>query len=188
MSCLHTNNCLDSVLAYLLSVISLPNSPNIDPGSAYGLSYSLALVSAAHPDSTVRLITFKVLAMTMSLSPDTQQLVILQDLLRVSDETPPQLRVAAVGLARDVVLRALASTSPSPLASPMMIQLLGPLLFQSNPHDLFLNVESLNKIDFLESIEPKRLTECLGFYYVISRRDTSNRVSHYFSQILLQLT
>jgi hypothetical protein len=178
LACLQSNLALDAVLAFLLSELTSPASPSLEPDCTYTLAYTLALISASHPDATSRLITFRLLALCISLLPAHRQLALLAELLMPMPEIPPQLRVAAIGLARDAVLRALSEPSPSPLASPQLLRVLGPVLFCTEPADLLDDLSKLDVSDFLSSVEPKRLIECLGFYYVVSARDTQNRVRY----------
>jgi hypothetical protein len=167
---------LDVTLSYLCSELTAPAKPSLDAEVAFNLAYTIALVSASHPDPTIRLITFRLLSLCLPLLPPPQRLNFLSDILAPAPETPPQLRVAAVSLARDAVLHALAEPSPSLLASPHMLRSLAPTLFRTEPLDLFQDLSTFDAHSFLQSMEPKRLTECLSFYYVVWARDISNKV------------
>jgi hypothetical protein len=101
-------------------------------------------------------------------------LALLRDLLTASS-TQEQMRVACVGLVKEGVLAALSSNEPSPFASPLMLQTLGPLLFRPDPVNLF--EKEVELAEFVDSSEPKRLTECLSFYYVLLMRDARNMVN-----------
>jgi hypothetical protein len=177
MACLQSNRALDAAISYLCLELTASPKPLLAVEDAFNLSYTIALVSASHPDATIRLIMFRLLSPCILLLPPPQRLDFLIDILTPAAETPPQLRVAAVGLAREAILRALDEPSPNILSSPHMIRVLAPTLFQPEPVDLFKDPSALDARSFLQSIEPKRLTECLSFYYVIWVRDTSNRVS-----------
>jgi hypothetical protein len=183
ISCLHANAALDSTLALLLSTLHASPLLSVSPESAFNLTYTLAMLSAAHPDPATRHIAFRVVALTLPLSPATQQLTLLCEMLSPSEDTPPQLRVAAVGLARDTILRALGDPAPSPLASPLTLQALGPLVLRLDPPDLFADPAGVDLTEFCETPELKRLTECLGFYYVLHMRDTADRVSAHVSML-----
>jgi hypothetical protein len=174
LACLQSNMALDATLAYLLSELTSPTKSTMDPEATYNLAYTIALVSASHSDATMRLIAFRTLALCLPLLPAPQQLLLLSELLAPSAETPAQLRVAAVGLARDMVIQALTDSSLNLLATPQTLNALSLLLFNTAQ---FSNVDPKDVEAFLESAEPKRLTECLSFYYVVWARDTSNRVS-----------
>jgi hypothetical protein len=101
-------------------------------------------------------------------------LALLSDLL-TAFSTPEQMRVVCVGLVKEAVLTALSSSEPSPFASPLMLQTLGPVLFRPDPVNLF--EKEVELAEFVDSGEPKRLTECLSFYYVLLMRDAHNVVS-----------
>lgn len=89
--------------------------------------------------------------------------------------------IAAVGLVKDAVLRALASPKKSVWASPLLLSTFGSLVFRPDPPDLLEKVEVKA---FVEGIEPRRLTECLTLYYVLIVRDTTNRVRGLYLFIL----
>ena len=95
----------------------------------------------------------------------------------------PQIRTAAISLVKENVLHALNGTNVLPVLSPLedvfgtsqFLEILGPVLFRPNPHDLFDSLD-FDPDDFIHSPEPNRLIECLAFYYVLIQRDTENRV------------
>jgi hypothetical protein len=98
---------------------------------------------------------------------------------------PIQLRTSAVSLVKEAILEGLASPSnasnESVFASPLLIQTLGPILFQPNPPDFFASEIPEEAIH----TEMPRLVECLAFYYVLLLRDVENHVRFH---IILPLT
>ncbi|KAF8147764.1 hypothetical protein K438DRAFT_1910519 [Mycena galopus ATCC 62051] len=112
----------------------------------------LPSLASAHPDGDVRHQAFHL----------------------VTDTDFPQMRVAAVGLVKEAALDALRDDKPSVFASPIFLVVFGPVLFRSDPVDLFHAPDlALSALD--ESMEPARLVECLSLYYVLLLRDTLNR-------------
>lgn len=108
--------------------------------------------------------------------PPLEHMSLLRDLL--SEDSFPAMRVAAIGLLKDAVLEALSNKSDSPFASPDLFRTFGYIVLRSDPPDLFSNSDDRNSLDsFLKTQEPKRLVECLAFYYVVLMRDTDNLVS-----------
>jgi hypothetical protein len=148
------------------------------------IKFSLVLPSlmGVHPDPPTRHMLFRLTALTLSLTEPSLRVQILTDML--TDPTYlPQTRIAAVSLVKESVLHTLNGTCVLPVSSPredvfgtsLFLELLGPVLFQPNPHDLFEN-SNFDLDEFLSSPEPNRLTESLSFYYVLIQRDTGNRV------------
>jgi len=88
------------------------------------------------------------------------------------------MRVAAISLVRDAVLDALATTQSraerNALASPQLFAAMGRVLLRPEPPTLFEDTSEQKLKEFLEESEPARLTECLGFYYVVLERDEKN--------------
>lgn len=100
-----------------------------------------------------------------------------------SEGVAPQMRVAAIGLVKQAVMEALAAPSstvqsnPNPFASPAFMRTFAPLVFV--PHLPPLDQEGDIEDDleaFLQSLEPLRLVESLGLYYVVLQRDVGNKV------------
>jgi len=89
------------------------------------------------------------------------------------------MRVAAVGLVKEAILKALAKAPEAakidPFVGSTFMRGFGPVLFRSNPPDL-LGKRDLALKEFKETSEPSRLTECLSLYYVVLQRDEKNRV------------
>jgi hypothetical protein len=125
---------------------------------------------------------FRLTALTLSLTEPPLRVQVLMDMLTDSTHSP-QTRVAAISLVKESVLHALNGSNILPVLSPLedifgtswFIEILGPVLFRPNPHDLFHNA-SFDPDEFIYSPEPNRLIECLAFYYVLIQRDTENRV------------
>ncbi|KAF5375587.1 hypothetical protein D9757_008518 [Collybiopsis confluens] len=190
LASLQANTLLDESLALLLlqfdpSVSQPPSSPEI-------LSPLLALIpslASFHPDPFIRLCTFKLLGLVLDAAPDVLRIRALKDLVGNDANGSGKMRVAAVGLVKYAVIKALAH-SPSVLGSPNFLQSFAPILFVPDPPDLFdaldigIDDETREKniakvLMKLEQesvqLELSRLAECLGLYYVLQRRDAENR-------------
>lgn len=162
---------------------------------------STASLAAASPDPIRRNSAFVTLSLLLKRLDATPRLVVLAELL--SPECPfPQMRVAAIGLVKESVFEAFdaldgkqasltneanqldtTSKTINVFLSPQLIAHLGRYLLRPEPMDLFETKSSTNAItvdveEFFESIEPARLTECLGFYYALFQRDVDNSVSN----------
>ena len=188
LACLRSNNGLDEASAFLLIHVSAiarikPHPPILPFDFMIKFSIVLPLLMGAHPDPPTRHMLFRLTALTLSLTEPSLRVQILMDML--TDPTySPQTRTSAIGLVKESVLHALNGTSILPVLSPLedifgtslFLEILGPVLFRPNPHDLFDN-PNFNPDEFLYSPEPNRLIECLSFYYVLVQRDTENRVS-----------
>lgn len=64
----------------------------------------------------------------------------------------------------------------------MFMRMFGPLLFRPSPPGLFDTKIDLE--NFMDSPEPKRITEVLSLYYVVLLRDKSNLVCDPFQPIM----
>ncbi|KAI5115346.1 hypothetical protein M0805_008069 [Coniferiporia weirii] len=170
------------LLSGLFPSISSPNSPaDLDPDLLPPLIYAVSPLACTSPDPQIRLIAFRTLGVLLSRAPLLEHMSLLRELL--TDSTFPALRVAAVGLLKDVVLSALASsgsstsarTNQSPFASPALLHTFGYVVLRPDPPDLFSKPADRASLEaFLDTREPKRLIECLAFYYVLLMRDTTN--------------
>lgn len=155
------------------------------------IKFSLILPSlmGVHPDPPTRHMLFRLTAVTLSLTGPPLRVQILMDML-TEPAHPPQTRIAAISLTKESVLHALNGTNILPVISPLedifgtsrFLDILGPVLFRPDPHDLFDN-PSFDLDEFIYSTEPNRLIECLAFYYVLIQRDTENRVG---TQVILR--
>ena len=187
LACLRANNGLDEASAFLLIHISamtrIKPHPPILPFD-FMIKFSLVLPSlmGVHPDPPTRHMLFRLTALTLALAGPPLRVQILMDML--TDPTYlPQTRIAAISLVKENVLHGLDGTNILPVISPLedifgtsrFLEILGPVLFRPDPHDLFDN-PSFDLDEFIYSPEPNRLIECLAFYYVLIQRDTENRV------------
>ncbi|KAG8997340.1 hypothetical protein FRB94_007695 [Tulasnella sp. JGI-2019a] len=137
------------------------------------LTSILVSIASLHPSAPIRQMTLSILTLVVArANSDTIRLQLLDELC---NECPyPQMRVAAIGLAKKSILEALQSEQTSSLLAspevlPMVLKILTP-----NPPDLFTSPSTTPEM-FLESHEPGRLVEALGLFYVLNQRDTSNR-------------
>ncbi|KXN92552.1 hypothetical protein AN958_05407 [Leucoagaricus sp. SymC.cos] len=169
----------DDALAFLLLFLHRNQTTiktEVSPDIIYALTPPIVALSSAHPSPSIRHQAFRVLSFLLSSGPTQLRLQLLADL--VADSEYPQMRVAAVGLVKDAVLEALNSQSESRanvFGTPMFMRVFGPLLFRPSPPDLFVPGTKLDLGEFLDSPEPKRLTEVLSLYYVVLLRDKGNK-------------
>lgn len=170
------------ILLYILFPPSTTSGSNLDPERTVPLIYALVPVACINEDPSIRHIAFRIIGTMLSRLPAIERMHALHDMLT---ESPfPSMRVSGVGLLKEAVLEALSDTSGtginrSPFASPALLQTFGSVVMRPDPPDLFerpANDGGLAK--FLDSQEPKRLVECLGFYYILLLRDQSNVVSY----------
>jgi hypothetical protein len=128
---LQRNTVIDASLASLLRILhSLSTQPIpilLSPELALPLASTLSLLSASHTHPPTRHITFRLLSQVLVLMPPPLNMSFLSNALS-DPTTPPPLRIAAVGLVKDAVLRALASPSQNIWASPVALQTLAPLV------------------------------------------------------------
>ncbi|KAL5521578.1 hypothetical protein ACEPAF_2326 [Sanghuangporus sanghuang] len=177
IAALQSNTSTDASLNILLHILypSIPNTTtSIDPEYIPPLSSALASTASTAPDPQIRLIAFRILGALLARAPPLEHMTLLRDLLT---ETPfPSMRVAAVGLLKDAVLQALRpDAGPNPFASPDMLQTFGYIVLRPDPPDLFSKPATrASPESFMETQEPKRLVECLAFYYVLLMRDEHN--------------
>ncbi|KAK0201535.1 hypothetical protein DFS33DRAFT_1385836 [Desarmillaria ectypa] len=172
INCIQSSHTLHECVSFLLDVLCLYNA-EIPEDISIPLCTVLPTLASAHPDSSLRYQTFRVISLLLSLSAPPLRLQVLQDLCSTSDF--PQMRVAAVGLVKEAVLEAFSSRAPSSnlFASPRFLQALGPILFRPNPPHFFSSVPSLTVLE--ESSEPARLVECLALLYVLILQDKKNQ-------------
>ncbi|KAI1798095.1 hypothetical protein LXA43DRAFT_875891 [Ganoderma leucocontextum] len=175
LSSIQSNVAFDEVLSILISSLAPLRSAaprtELTTDLIAPLIHLLPHVASNHPDPNVRHYTFRVISLVLGLSPSPLRFRFLQDLFG-DEELPPQMRAAAVGLLKEAVLEGLSSSDKNLFASPQLLATFGPLVLRPDPPDLF---DSVLLDDFLESPEPLRLVECLGFYYVLLLRDAQNR-------------
>ncbi|KZT41633.1 hypothetical protein SISSUDRAFT_1042743 [Sistotremastrum suecicum HHB10207 ss-3] len=172
-SALASNIATDESLAMLLmscNEMLQQNEPMSPMASSQILQY-LAAMASLDPDPSMRLITFRLMSMILTLTPTVDRLHILADLI---EQFPaPQMRVSAINLTKEAVLQALDDPSPSLFASSDFFRSLGPKIFR---HEI-LGPEnsSTTQEEFCESAEPARVTECLSLYFIMLRRDRDDR-------------
>ncbi len=175
---------IDESLFIILSALypnDVPGSQTTqewDTATVLPLINALSMLACGHPDGQVRLIAFRAIGGLLFHLPPILHIRVLHDLL--TDAGLPHMRTAAVGLLKDAVIAALASSSSSlnPFASPVMLQTFGNVVLRPDPPDLFSRPISLEEFDEMD--EGKRLVECLSFYYVLILRDVDNRVCYSF--------
>ncbi|KAH8826707.1 hypothetical protein DL96DRAFT_1603900 [Flagelloscypha sp. PMI_526] len=180
-----SNTHLDELLALLLTCLArvknISSQPQLPDDIVATLSSFLPMISASHPDPTIRHITFRTFSLLISLTSPTLRLHVLKDL--TSPETNnqfPQLQVASVGLVKEALIEAYDQPySPIGklfLSTNAFWQTFGPILFRPNPHDLF-GGGGPELEEFLEegNSECSRLVECLGLYFVLIVRDRENQ-------------
>lgn len=187
---LSSQHALDPCLYILLHILfpSSTTSGPLDPERTVPLIYALVPVACINEDPSIRHIAFRIIGTLLSRLPAIERMHALHDMLT---ESPfPAIRVSGVGLLKEAVLEALSDNlvtgiNKSPFASPALLQTFGPVVMRPDPPDLFAkpaNDGGLAK--FLDSQEPKRLVECLGFYYILLLRDQSNLVSLFLRMLL----
>ncbi|KAI0635285.1 hypothetical protein C8Q77DRAFT_1217164 [Trametes polyzona] len=175
LSSLQSNVALDEDLAILIRCLAplhlAKPRQELEVDFVIPLIHLLPPLASHHPDPDIRHYTFRALSMVLGLSPSPVRFQLLKDLL--SDEgTPPQMRIAAVGLLKEAVLEGLSQATQNLFASPHLLSTFGPIVLRPDPPDV---LETIASEDFLEGPEPLRLVECLGFYYVLLQRDSANR-------------
>ncbi|KAJ3912834.1 hypothetical protein F5877DRAFT_72068 [Lentinula edodes] len=203
---------LDEALAVLLIFFSSSHSHSPPPPPPPPPSYSeplltlLPTLASAHPDPFIRLCAFRLLALVLRAVPGFIQVQVLVDLLS-GDQQHHQhphhhnnnnnnnphskmLRVAAVGLVKDLVLDALSIPGGNNiLASPAFVLSLAPVLFTPPesvldpsfsmdtipPNDSVLDPTSPKDTDEALEVELTRLGHVLALYYALEKTDVANR-------------
>jgi len=187
---LQANHGIDALLAFLLRYLQ-PHPSASDKAVTVAAAYLpddivaalvplIAPLSAAHPHPPTRLLLFRgVLKPLLQRTAPALRLTLYASLLAIDEDTAmyPQLRVSAIGLVREDVVGALrrSATDGDMLASPKMLQMLGPLILRPNPRDLFTR-QDLDVEEWVKETEPARLTEALLFYYTLIVVDVDNKV------------
>ena len=176
LSCIQLNVALDEVLSILLSTFaslrSVSPRPELSVDLIVPLVHLLPHVAGNHADPDIRHFTFRIISLILGLSPPPIRFRVLEELLS-DDDLPAQMRVAAIGLLKEATMEGLNQGDINMFASPLLLSTFGPIVLRPHPPTGF---GSLTLGDFMESAEPLRLVECLGFYYVLLLRDTDNRV------------
>lgn len=177
LTSLQSNVLLDASLAILLKVLCTPplSPTKLPPDIIIPLMTVLPLLCSAHPDASMRHITFRILGHVLQLTPPIVRLQILRDLVSPSEDASPYMRTAAIGLVKEAVLEGLSCPKgENVFASPFLLQTIGPYVFRLDPPDLLASIAGVGELK--DSPEPARLVECLNLYYVLLLRDVDNRV------------
>ena len=174
ISSLESNTFLDESLAVLIRLLhGWPINQILSPEVTVALTNTLPTIASVHPDPLVRHQTYRALSLLLASSEPKLRFQQLAGLTGQSDF--PQMRVAAVGLVKEHFLYAFnARRVDDPFLSGLFLRTFGPILFRSDPPDLFES--DLEIKDFAGSPEPTRLCECLSLYLLILRRDEKNLV------------
>lgn len=188
VSCFQSSICLDEMLSILIKNLAplrslIPRS-ELEVDLIIPLIHLLPPLASNHPDPDIRHYTFRVLSLVLGLSPSPVRFQLLKELLS-DEDTPPQMRTAAVGLLKEAVMEGLSADAQSVFASPLLLSTFGPIILRPDPPDI---LDTATREDFLDGPEPLRLVECLGFYYVWFQRDRDNRVSLLVPSFTLWLT
>ena len=177
LTSIQTNTALSSTLSLLLSALGPMRTaaprPTLSPELALPFAHLLPHLAAAHPAPETRHTAFRTLALVLALSPPTLRMQLLHGLLADAD-TPPQMRVAGVGLVKEALLEALAQDTENVFATTAFVDVFRDVLFRADLPEMGDVEESLQ--EFLESAEPVRLVECFGLVYVLLQRDRDNKV------------
>jgi len=189
--CLHAGLQVDETLALLLRLLckAQRDSQTLSSDVSIPLYSVVPTVASGNIDPLIRHQAFRVLSLLVACS-DPQ--VTFQNLLELCNRSQfPQMRVAAVGLVKEAILKALSKSPEAAKADPFVgstfMRGFGPVLFRSNAPDL-LEKPNLTLKEFRETPEPSRLTECLSLYYVILQRDERNRVRNFCLAYIFGLT
>ncbi|KAI0360562.1 hypothetical protein OH77DRAFT_1556453 [Trametes cingulata] len=172
---LQANVALDEVLSVLIHSLAplrtaTPKSA-LDTDLIVPLIHLLPHIASNHPDADVRHFTFRIVSLVLGLSPPPVRFGLLKDLLS-DEDTPRQMRIAAVGLLKEAVLEGLSGGDQNIFASRHLLSTFGPIVLRPDPPDVF---ETTTLEEFLDGPEPLRLVESLGFYYVLLQRDQRNQ-------------
>ncbi|KAJ4496247.1 hypothetical protein C8J55DRAFT_484140 [Lentinula edodes] len=208
LAAIQSNSFLDHALAVLLIFFSPSQSPSpFSPSSSSCSEPLLTLLPAlasAHPDPFIRLCAFRLFSLVLRATPGVLQIQVLVDLLSSDHHHPHSktLRIAAVGLVKDLVLDALSVSGENTntnnnnniLASPAFVLSLAPVLFNppelvfedlfppndtippndTVPPDSVLDPTSPMDTDEVE-VELTRLGHVLALYYALEKTDLENR-------------
>ena len=181
LSSIQTNVALDEVLSVLINTFAPLRSATallqLDTDLIIPLAHLLPHLASNHSEPDIRHYTFRILSLVLGLAPPPVRFGLLKDLL-ADEDMPPQMRIAAIGLLKEAVLEALSGQGQNIFASRHLLATFGPLVLRPVPFGSF---DTVTLDEFLDSPEPLRLVECLGFYYVLLQRDQNNRVSQSFA-------
>ncbi|KAG8736351.1 hypothetical protein FRC10_009412, partial [Ceratobasidium sp. 414] len=133
---------------------------------------AVSSVAATDPTPETRAAAFRLLTqITLKVHPEIAFGLVHQ----LADEACPfpNMRASAVGLLRQLVVRAFSKNPPAkddPFAARILLQEYASILFRS----YLLNGAAANAPEPADPQEINRIVESLGFYYVLLARDTEN--------------
>ncbi|KAG2060065.1 hypothetical protein BDR06DRAFT_927426 [Suillus hirtellus] len=170
------NFALDESLFLIFRCVTQDRTqPDLPPDLATSLCVVLPALASTHLDPFIRHFSLRLIALILARLPSVFQQQILMTL--ASGAEFPQMRAAAVGLLKEIVLDALQipalSGEQNVFASPLLIRSFGPILFRTMPPDYLSTVQVADDIE--KSLEPSRIAEVLSFYYVLLQRDKANK-------------
>lgn len=162
----------DVLLFWLWTVVlaAVETASPLEDALVFSLVELLTPLCALSPSDPTRFLAFRLIA-TIILDLTAQeetQLILLRDLL--GGECPFEgMRVAAIGLTREVLASKFAQKPrrPSIFVSPLLLEELGPVLFD------FRLGEECERVKFVERWL-KRTLDQLGLYYFLLVRDADN--------------
>ena len=185
MTSIQTNAALDESISLLLRMMATANDnkprPELSSDVVLPLFGLLPSLASSHPDPDIRLQVFRIMSLTLSLTPSLLRLQLLHEL--ASNFDVPQMAVAALSLVKEAVLNALSERSQDVFASPLLLRTFGPVIFLPRPLDFFSSHHSVQVLR--ESHELPRLSECLSLYYILLARDKYNLVSWELISLIL---
>ena len=156
MTSIQTNTALDESISLLLRVTATANDskprPELSSDIILPLFGLLPALASSHPDPDIRLQVFRIMSLTLSLTPSPLRLQLLHEL--ASDFDVPQMVVAALSLVKEAVLNALSGGSQDVFASPLLLRTFGPIIFLPRPPGFFSSHHSVE--DLRESHELRR--------------------------------
>lgn len=179
------NVAFDETIAFLLKCFTLvaraEKKVEIPCNVAIPLSFVLPPLTGAHPKPEMRHCLLRLLSIVLSSFCPTYRLQVIEDMLTDTAAHAPQVRIAVVGFVKESVLEALGEGKKVPVlpeenafGTSVFLDRLGSTLFRTDPPGLF-QTPRFDAEDFLQSLEPRRLVECLGLYYVLIKRDRTNQ-------------
>ncbi|KAJ3781194.1 hypothetical protein GGU10DRAFT_320691 [Lentinula aff. detonsa] len=180
ISSIQTNTLLDESLAVLLFSFFPSHSHSLPPSSPsfFPLLSLLPVLSSTHPDPFIRHCAFRILGGILSVVPGLVQVEVLVELVE-REGLGSKMRIAAIGLVKDAVLRALEqdqgeySGNMNVMTSPRFLQVFAPVLFVLKDSIVKLDGEDLERDETITELT--RLGEVLALYYVLVMRDMRNR-------------
>lgn len=169
---IQANVALDETITVLF--YQLTRTTELPPEIFGPLAGVLPSLASVHPDPQTRFLTFRLLAILLTLAPSPIRFEVLRDL--TSESEFPQMRAAAIGLVKEAVLEGIRSptTIPNIFSSSRFMQTFCPILFRPSPPNLFSKNPTVEGLK--DSYEASRLADSLALFYVLLQRDKENRV------------